>query len=112
MQLTRSLGGPLAEPTTNGDDAVDGSRLQAPRRSRFRPTTAWLEPRDVDPDVLNGRRAVRRQFWGVTDCGPSRNHRGKGGCGPTPLTCLTPPGADVQRRTIPVPEANAKVNRI
>src|SRR5207249_83377 len=46
--------------------------------------------------------------WGVTDGGHRRTSRGKGGCGPTSLTCLTPPGADVQRRTIPVPEESAE----
>src|SRR5216683_1562313 len=94
------------------DDAVDVSRLQAARRSRFRPATAWPASRDVDPDVLNGRRAARRRFWGVTHRCHRRVHRGKGGPGSTPLTCLTPPGADMKRRTIPVPEAKAKVKRI
>jgi hypothetical protein len=108
MRMIRSPGGPLAEPTTNWDDAIWRLRLFAPRRSRFRPATARLESRDVDPAVLNRRRAVRRQFWGVTDCGHRRVHRGKGGRGQTPLTGLTPPGADVERRTIPVPEAFAE----
>ena len=38
--------------------------------------------------------------------------RSNGGRGPTPLTGLSPPGADVERRTIPVPEVRAKVKRI
>ncbi len=74
-RMTRSPDGPLAEPTSNWDDAIDGSRLLASRRSRFLPTTARRQPREVDPADLPGGRAARRRFWGVTPVSPSGSPR-------------------------------------
>jgi hypothetical protein len=68
----------------------------------------WANRKPVDPDVLPGRRAARRSFWGVTGSGHSHMGRGKGPSGPTPYICLVPPGADTQARTFPVPKQLAK----
>ena len=113
IRLLRPPGGPLAEPTTNWDDALVRLRLPSVAEVSIPLDDGVADERVKSiPTTLNGRPAARRSFWGVTRSCHGRVCRGKGGLGPTPLTCLAPPCADASTRTAPTPEEFAKVNRI
>src|SRR5262249_29170410 len=113
LRSLRPPGGPRAEPTTNWDDAPDRSHLPSVAAVSIPPDDGVADRRGQSiPPILNGRRAARRCFWGVTRRCHRRVCRGEGGRGLTPLTCLAPPRANAPIRTSPAPEEFAKVQRI
>ncbi len=119
IRLLRPPGGPLAEPTTNWDDALVRLRLPSVAEVSIPLDDGVADERVKSiPTTLNGRPAARRSFWGVTRSCHGRVCRGKGGTGPDPVNLfgaamcgrINPNRSDARRvcKGQPHPEATKK----